>query len=231
MMHRYWKNLFPEDFSLEKCEKDFHSDSIIKAMHIADKQIGELVEYSEKQNLNFWVLSSMGQEAIDRGEYLEELFLDSFEKLISSFNLDKKNYELQLAMQPDICISCKTKKSMDELIDASAKLLDTNNQLILKKRYEPVGLKLNLSIQRSIAVNKNKKIIFNKGEPTALNNFGFRLINRDIGTGYHTPEGIFIAYGSYSEEISEYLGSEETIDTTEIFKIILKIFNINNYKN
>ena len=42
---------------------------------------------------------------------------------------------------------------------------------------------------------------FKKFEPKTINKFGLRIISRDIGTGYHTPEGILIAFGPDKEKL------------------------------
>lgn len=230
MMHRYWKDLFPEDFNSTKNKKSIHSKSIIKAMEIADKQIGKIYDLATQNNMNFWVLSSMGQAAIDRGEYIEELFLESFEDLINSLELNAEEYELQLAMQPDICIACKTKKSLQNLINSVKTLKDLDGNLILKKIYEPVGLKLNLSINRSKTLNKTNSIKFKNYSPCDISKFGFSHISRDIGTGYHIPEGIFIAYGDYSKKIFHFLDKSKKIDTTKIYNIILDLYKISPNK-
>ena len=142
MMHRYWKKIFSLKIFDKNINKDFHSYSIIKAMDIADKQIGELYRYSLKKHANLWILSSMGQKAIDRGKYIGEVFLESFRDLINSLNLDIKEFELLPAMQPDICINCKNEKSLKQLLEAVENFVDLDDKVILKKRYEPNGLNL-----------------------------------------------------------------------------------------
>ena len=75
MMHRYWDSTFPEDFNIDEKDVDnFHSKSIFKAMDIADEQIKKIVQYCDLNRANLLVISSMGQESIDRGEYLPEIF-------------------------------------------------------------------------------------------------------------------------------------------------------------
>ena len=74
MMHRYWKHSFPEDFNaVLSAEGDhFHSGSIAFAMDIADAQISSLMAYVDAKKGRLMIASSMGQEAIDRGEYVGE---------------------------------------------------------------------------------------------------------------------------------------------------------------
>ena len=91
MMHRYWRDLFPEDFNLEKKDIDnFHSKSILKGMEIADRDLTKLLKFSESNNYDLWVISSMGQDSIDRGEYIPELYLNDFKKFLSFLQLEQK---------------------------------------------------------------------------------------------------------------------------------------------
>ena len=76
MMHRYWEDLFPiDDSKTDNKTTKFNKESILKAMDIADKQLGKMLYFSKKNNYDLLVLSSMGQDYIDWGEYVPELFL------------------------------------------------------------------------------------------------------------------------------------------------------------
>ena len=54
--------------------------------------------------------------------------------------------------------------------------------------------------------------------------FKSELIKRDKGTAYHSPYGIFAAYGPLSQNLKKY--SNNTIETTQISPSILNFFNI-----
>ena len=226
MMHRYWKNLFPEDFKISNFKKDFHSYSIIRAMDIADKQIGKLYKYSLEKNANLWILSSMGQKAIDRGKYIGETFLDSFPDFISSLNLNIAEFKLLPAMQPDICIKCKNEKSLNELLKVIENFVDINDQVIFKKRYEPNGLNLNLSIQNSRCLETSGLAKIKNCNPKEISHFGLKIIFRDIGTGYHCPEGVLIAFGPDKEKIKDLKRKNNgIIKTSSIHNLIKSIFS------
>lgn len=225
MMHRYWKDLFPQDFKLEKTTIDsFYSQSILKAMSIADVQIGRLINLSEKENYDIWIISSMGQSSINRGDYIPELVIRDISKLIKILKLDVNAYTLLPAMQPDICIDCLDGFHLTKLRKSIKQLKDSNGNLILEERYEPVGLRLNLSIQRSKAVIKDQELIF-EIKKYDLKETGFQIIKRNIGTGYHIPKGIFIAYGNKSIKI--FKKKSQLIDTCKICPTILKFFGFN----
>ena len=52
IIHRYWIDLFPEDFPENslKIKDNFKKASVIKAMDIADQQIGKLMKYCDKNS-------------------------------------------------------------------------------------------------------------------------------------------------------------------------------------
>ena len=80
-MHRYWRYTFPEDFGDKKNKDNFHLESINKAMHIADNQIGQLIKFSKSHNYDLWILSSMGQKAIKEDDF-PEIYVKVLRKLL-----------------------------------------------------------------------------------------------------------------------------------------------------
>ena len=76
MMHRYWFDIFPNDFKNYFREADeFNKKSIIMALDIADQQIGELIKFSMRNSYELWIASSMGQKAFVR-ENREKMFIN-----------------------------------------------------------------------------------------------------------------------------------------------------------
>ncbi len=224
MMHRYWKYLLPESSESNILRKNnFYSESILKAMDIADYQLGELLKISKNKNYDLWIISSMGQDFIDRGSYVPELLIKDFKLLLKIFNLNHKEHFLLPAMQPDICLSSINLIKFKILKNCFKKITDSKGNQIFKERYEPVGLRLNLSIVRSKEISKTKEIYIDK-KKFNINELGLQLIERDIGTGYHIPDGIFIGSGNNSKGI--YESNINNIDTCKIAPTILKFFNL-----
>tara|TARA_Y100000589_G_C27190317_1_gene644519 strand:+ start:2364 stop:3773 length:1410 start_codon:yes stop_codon:yes gene_type:complete len=225
MMHRYWKNLYPNDFGLSKNDIDlFHSNSIIKAMHIADKNLKQLIKFAKINNYNLLVISSMGQDSIERGEYIPELVLRDFKKFINIIDLNLKDYQLLPAMQPDYCIKSKNPEAMKNLRKEIKKFINNEGEQIFVEKYKPVGLQINFSIKSSLSISNSRKCKF--GDiPYSIEETGLEIIKRDIGTAYHIPEGIFAWYGDKSKILSNHL--REKINTCRICPTILKLYGIN----
>jgi len=224
MMHRYWRDLFPEDFGLDLSDVDsFHKNSIFESMKIADKQIQCLKDFADKNNYSFCIASSMGQESIKRGKYIPELFINDFRLVSKALKIDPYSYEILPAMQPDICIKCKTYEALELLRMQLPNIIDTSKNQIFIERYNPVGLYLNLSIKRSKTCSQNKKIqILEKIYD--LTELGFELIARDQGTGYHVPEGILIMYGDIAKKYNNL--TQRSFDSRKFAPLILDYFDL-----
>ena len=224
MMHRYWKDLFPYEFGLTKHKYDpFHAKSIIRAMDIANNDLAKLIKFSKSNNYDLWVISSMGQQAINRGEYLPELYLNDFQKFLLFLKRNNNNFKLLPAMQPDYCIECSTSEDLNLLRNYLKCIKDFNGKQIIFERYPPVNNRLNICLKDSKDTFLRKKVMFNDIE-LPIEDLGFEFIKRDMGTGYHIPEGIFLALGGNNKRLDRY--QKQIIETSRICPTILDIFNV-----
>ncbi len=221
MMHRYWDNLFHDKSYTKKGR--FNRNSILEAMDITDRHIGKLIKIAESHNYELLILSSMGQDSVDWKDWVPELFICNITKLIKVLNLKIKNYKLLPAMHPDLCIECLDLNSKIELEKNIINIKSINGESILPVRYKNNGLKVNISIQRSISTVQNNFILY-YGKKIPLKSLGIEIINRDKPTGYHIKEGTLMFKGSKLDKI--FKNRDEIIETNKIHNIILKFFNI-----
>ena len=168
----------------------------------------------------------MGQGAIERGKYKKEIFLKKPEELISKLGLNSENYFFMPSMYPDINIKCNNQKSLNELLIQINNLVDSKFNPFLKLRYEVNSNTLNLIINNQIKLIEDN-YLFLKNNKFSIEELGLEFFERDIGTGYHIPEGILLSFGSKSSNI---LKNFKKIDTTLIAPIILKFFNLKSRK-
>tara|TARA_Y100001978_G_C23685077_1_gene431391 strand:+ start:243 stop:1646 length:1404 start_codon:yes stop_codon:yes gene_type:complete len=234
-MHRYWLHTFPKDFGLmtQKKVKDkkFNSLNIIKSMDIADKQIGYLMKFQELRGGSLWIVSGFGQEAITRQECNYEIYLDNEEKFLEAMGLSKSNYKFIPSMYPDINIKCKNMDKLILLLEKVKNLKDENGSKIIRQRYRNKGNTLNLVIEGDNFIDIGKCLFINN-KPFKLDEIGFKLITRDIGTGYHTKEGIFISNKNFFSTINKkYLKNQNQIDICNLFDMTLNYFEIKYRKN
>ena len=135
MMHYYWLDIFPKDFQKAyRYPSFFNKRSVIKALDLADKQIGLLMRFAEDNSYQFWVASSMGQQAIER-EKNQNLYLRDFSKLIKILKLDSKKFNHLPSMYPDINIEGSSAEDLEILIKKFIQIKFSNNKSIFKIRY------------------------------------------------------------------------------------------------
>ena len=69
-----------------------------------------------------------------------------------------------------------------------------------------------------------KKEFFYNGKLCQLSDIGLKLIDRDQGTGYHAPQGVFLA----TNNIFNLIGQQKDlpVDICKIKSMILKFFCI-----
>ena len=226
MMHRYWDSTFPEDSNKEINKEDlFNSMSIYKAMDITDKHIGTIIDFCDKNSSDLLLLSAMGQDHIDWGEYKSEIFLFNSVKLLRKLGLPIKDYQLFPAMQPDIVFDCSTKTALKNLIKLVTNLEDKDGNNLIKLRYKPVGLRVNFSLGRETNSLLKSKKIFNPTTNVLSNieDYGLKLF-QEIKAQHHIPEGILLAYGINSQKFS--FEDNQEINICDIKLKILEIFNV-----
>ena len=220
MMHRYWLDIFPSDFNNPyRKSVPFNKRSVIKALDIADNQIGELIKFADLNSYELWIASSMGQQAIER-EKKEKFFLDDIELLIKKIGLSPNNFEKLPSMHPDINIKSKSKKDLNALLKNIKKIKTLEGKELISLRYSPIKTTVNLIINSQ--ENKIKKIKINKKEFN-INDIGIQNLPEIVGSGYHIPNGVLLTYGGSCKE--SFKGIDE-IKTTDIFNMILKKFKI-----
>ncbi|KGF91984.1 MULTISPECIES: hypothetical protein [Prochlorococcus] len=229
IMHRYWKDSFPEDFKENKnkyLRDSFNAASLDIALNIADYQIGLLLDFQNNRGGKIWVVSALGQKAINWGEYIPEITLDSEDDLLNLMGLEKTNYKFVPSMHPDINVECKNKLALKNLRSSFASLTDLDDCKLFIERYEPVNNTINFTLNSSKVLSKTNKLKYNN-ITYGLSNFGFSFVERDLGTGYHFPKGIFISNDPYDIKIYNEK-SNGCIDTTSFYCHILNYFKDNN---
>lgn len=220
MLHRYWKYAFPEDFSYTlQNEKDaLKADNILQALHITDYQIGKLKKFADTHDYTLMIGSSMGQVAIDRGDYVGELRIQDFHQFYKYLGYEGA-INNHLAMQPDFAFSFKTKEKLKDFRArvASLKTVDNNPLFTFKES----GLTLNCNLQSSPPIVLEGGM-YRDGEKIPFNKLGIRVEMRDQGTAYHHPEGIWITYKNGLKKDS----SRTVVESTKVAPTLLKLFRI-----
>jgi len=209
-MHRYWKFAFPEDFhyTLNGWTDWMKRSFIVKAMDLADEQIEYLTKYVTDRSGQLWILASMGQEAIDRGEYFGELRIKDSAQFVSAIGFDRP-FTDHLAMQPDFNFEFVSDEDAVHFANRVESIVDGDEKRLFF-RVQRRGRTLNLglgqtkkAIQSGFIMLGSRKIPFTQ--------LGIQILQREHGTGYHQPAGIFIRYGT-NVQANASRSSIESID-------------------
>ncbi len=223
IMHRFWKYSFPEDFDESEPtgkKAEFHGQSIIKAMDVFDEQLGRLLVIAKRYDYKIVVCSSMGQQAIDRGDYQPELGLANFEQLKLAVGFDGE-VKLNLAMQPDVAFEFKDEITLKRFEQQLSRVTDTDGKQLLPEGYPAVGLTLNRKLVSTSALVDNQQIKIGD-QLMQLSDVGLKLFERDQGTGYHQPDGILI-WQSESNSIDD---SRRLVDSRQVLPTLLAEYGV-----
>jgi hypothetical protein len=222
IMHRYWKYSFPEDFEhvLSGSAEAFKQQSLIAALDIADTQLGRLNAWCEARGATLLVASSMGQEAIERGVYRGEWRIEDPEAFIERLGFTGQATS-QLAMQPDFAFSFEDETRRVAFEAAVSTLTLSDGRPLFRVKRVGTTLNLNLSAAKE---TDGEVVLQTRVDDTpvesVLSSWGIDRFERDPGTGYHQPKGIFLAKGP---DIDADAGRSE-IELTQLAPTILSRF-------
>jgi hypothetical protein len=222
MMHRYWKYLYPEEFNYKLKTNDdyFRSHAILRAMEITEMQLKKLKDFADSNNYTIIIASSMGQEAIDRGEFLGQIHIrhmDKFYQAIQFEGLVKNN----LAMSPDFAFEFETTNDLEQFQNAVLNLTDSNGTPVFG--FKRSGLTLNINIQTTAALVRSGGLYRDqKREKISFEDLGISVEPRDVGTGYHQPKGIGIFYKKGLKPLTD----RSLVESIQVAPTILSLFNI-----
>ena len=224
VMHRYWKYTFPEDFNavLTTDAERFHAGSIAFAMDIADTQLAYLTSYVDAANGMLVVASSMGQEAIDRGEYFGEWRIADVQLFLKAIGWLSPASDL-LAMQPDFNFSFDSNEDAERFLQLTKGLIDSAGTSIWK-RAQRMGATVNLGLSPSQdAMTAGEAFMASLDQPLrrlTIAEMGIQFLKRDPGTGYHQPRGALLLYGNGVKHDDSRLEVDSTAVRPEILRLL-----------
>lgn len=220
VMHRYWKYTFPEEFQYTLAGDDDHfkAQNIMRAMKIADAQLKVLKDFCDAHGYTLMIASSMGQEAIERGDYHGELRITDITQFYKGLGYQGK-VKNNLAMQPDFAFSFKDSEDCEHFKNLIISLTTPDGHPVFTLKQSETTLNCNLKVSPKTL---EKKFIYKGNLPLELDHFGISIIERDPGTGYHQPKGIWIIYKKGLKP-APY---RERIESIQIAPTILDLFGI-----
>jgi len=223
--HRYWAAAFPEDYESLKLGREWietYNGEIVYTMKKADEMIGRLLRFIEKNtDYSLWMLSSMGQEAVEAREIYTDLFVTNGKKFMENFNMGFDSYELKPSMVPqfNVQIHIDRRKEFEDKLAT----LRINDQPVNYRQRAEGFYSLDIGIP-NLDEAKIKIDLMDQEIPLAHSGMeNVKIQDRCGATAYHIPNGSLIiyapAFGLNGNDIT-------TISTTEIAPGILQNFNV-----
>ncbi|MFT3682439.1 MAG: alkaline phosphatase family protein [Ferruginibacter sp.] len=223
--HRYWAAAFPEEYENLEMGREWvetYNGEIVYSMKKADDMIGKLMKFIDlNPEYSLWVLSSMGQEAVEAKEIYTDLFITNGKKFMENFDLGSGNFELKPSMMPqfNVQIHVDKRKEFEEKLET---FRINDKKMNYRKKGEGVySLDIGLS-----NVDESKVRIELMGQVIPLQFSGLenvKIQDRCGATAYHIPEGTLLIYPSGNGAANKGVTK---IATTEIAPAILSNYNI-----
>ncbi|HEX2827945.1 MAG TPA: alkaline phosphatase family protein [Burkholderiales bacterium] len=197
IMHRYWKYAFPEDFDyrIESDADRFHAQSLEIAMAYADEQIGYLRRYVDAREGRLYIVSSMGQEAIDRaGEHDREIRIEDLSRFVRRIGY-RKPFESRMAMHPNFTVELASSDDAATFVERVSSLVGADGRPAFYD-IDVEGNTVLFSIGCTRELVEGGRLRTPGGTEIPFAELGIEVMQRDAGTGYHQPLGIVIRCGA-----------------------------------
>lgn len=223
--HRYWAAAFPEDYESLKLGREWvetYNGEIIYTMKKTDEMIGRLKKFIEKNpEYSLWILSSMGQQAVEAKEIYTDLFVTNAKKFMDNFNLGSGYYELKPSMVPQFNVQVHVDKRNE--FEEKLATFRINGQIIHSRQKAEGFYSLDIGLPN---LDASKIKIELMGQVIPLVHSGMenvKIQDRCGATAYHIPQGSLIIYapakGLNGNDVA-------TISTTDIAPTLLRNFDV-----
>lgn len=224
-LHRYWAASFPEDYENMKLGREWietYNKEIVFTMKKADEMIGRLTRFVENNpEYSLWILSSMGQQAVEANEIETDLFVTNGKKFMENFRLGQGMYELKPSMVPqfNVQVHVDKRKEFEEKLQT---LRICGKQITCRQKSEGFySLDIGFANQQESSITIE---LMGQNIPLSLSGLeNIKIQDRCGATAYHIPQGSLLIYAP-SKGLN---GSELTsISTTDIAPAVLREFNV-----
>jgi len=195
VMHRYWCDIFPEDFPLrDRSAIESREPLMHFALTVLDDMLAKVIKWSnENPDLVVVFATSMGQAAIDRDYHQGyDIIVEDLVLLMTHTGINRSDFVPLLAMAPQVAV---------EILDPAKRLqartilegiyCDENIKFV---KVHEIGSSLSITVSTPAPEHIISEQININGQVVKLTRAGMRKQKTEAGTAYHIPEGIFAIY-------------------------------------
>lgn len=189
VMHRYWKDVFPEDFPGEDAPAESHEWVMRFALEVLDDMLGDVIDWAERNpDLVVVFASSMGQGAVHRG-YHEgvELIVEDLASLMRQAGLARADYKSLLAMAPQVAVEIEDAALRERCRATLESAVCGRGHHFIK--VQAIGTSLSVTVSTPPLADMADATFEIDGRRVAWEDAGIRKQAIEPGTGYHIPQG------------------------------------------
>lgn len=200
IMHRYWNDIFPEDFKnvcLNKSKS--YSNTIFFALKVLDEILSDVIEFCEiNPEITIVFVTSMGQDAINYNLYEGySAELEDVSKLLTFFGINQNDFIPLLAMVPQVTVQIKN-PDVRKLLDKKIACCYTSSGKNLFS-FEEAGNTVSITINNPTKDDAlHGGFVFSNGKNGKLNvswdKAGIIIHDLEVATAYHISEGVMAIY-------------------------------------
>lgn len=200
VMHRYWRDVFPEDFESEvglrvAQESESREKTMRFALGVLDEMLAKALDW-HRQNpkLIFVFASSMGQGPVYRNEHEgKEIIVSDLSALMRVVGLGADDYKPLLAMVPQVAVEVEDAAKRDGVLQRFAQCKTILGESFIRTQAIGTTLSITVATTSRKAIEAGKFLI---GEDEFFwKAAGINTVDIVAGTGYHIPEGAMAFYG------------------------------------
>lgn len=196
VMHRYWRDVFPEDFAGAAGEAASRSREPLMrfALGELDAMLADVLGWS-RQNPDLVVVfaASMGQAAVHRESHEGvELVVEDLALLMKAAGLERADYRALLAMVPQVAVQVADAGLRARARDALLAATTAEGSPLIA--VQEIGESLSITVRSPPRAQMQSGIASIGGRSLAYAHAGIRLQEIEPGTAYHIPEGSFAVW-------------------------------------
>jgi hypothetical protein len=196
-MHRYWNNLFPEDFGNKYLGAPRpYLGTMRFAMKIVDRILADAIAFCEiNPDLLVVFATSMGQAAVNRDRHEGiQVVISDVAKLAARLGLSEASYRRLLAMVPQVAVAIPGVEERSKFINAIESCRTASGVKLF--RIEQVGELVSITIVNPRRYDIEAGSFRIDSSVCIWIDAGIAVHQVDPGTAYHVPEGAMAVWGA-----------------------------------
>lgn len=195
VMHRYWHDVFPEDFTGRKTPAEASQAQLMRfAIESLDAMLGDVLAWCDRNpDLVVVFASSMGQGPVYREQHEGvELVVQDLPLLLAAAGARVDEFRPLLAMVPQVAIEVADSAARARIKAALQSARSAGGQAFIA--VQEIGASLSITVKTPPRAELDAGRCTLDGRTLTWQEAGIRVQDVEPGTAYHIPEGSLAFY-------------------------------------